>query len=516
MKKLLLFISGLTISAIGFSQAQTFAFTGAQQIYTVPNGACKVTIECRGARGANSSTSQGANGGTVTAEMNVIPGQQLFVYVGGMNGYNGGGAGHSGGGNGGGATDVRVGGTTLNDRVIVAGGGGGAGATNPNAPGGTGGGGTVGSNYAGGGGGIGANLQGPPVGGANGGLNGGAGGVGNGGNNGGAGGGGGLNSGGAFGVNSGFANGNAGTLGVGGAGGGSTGPGGGGGGYYGGGGASGGQNSNAGGGGGSSWSGTLANPVFTAGNNAADGLVIITVIANGNVTVMGGNDTTVCAGQPLTLTGSGNASTYTWNHGVSDGVQFNADSTRNYIVTGTGAGGCQATDTVTVTVNQLPNVLMAAAQDTVCVQSGPIVLTGTPSGGTFSGSGVSGTNFNPGTAGTGNHEIVYTYTDGNGCSNSDTVNIEVEPCVGINDYVFNDKVSMFPVPFKDQFTIRVEGATGSEQYELIVFNTVGQVVLQEQVRSNQTIDSRSLDVGMYTIKLLEKNKVLSVGKVVKH
>lgn len=52
-------------------------------------------------------------------------------------GYNGGGNASYRGGTGGGATDIRINGTTLYDRVIVAGGGGGA---NTAANGGNGGG----------------------------------------------------------------------------------------------------------------------------------------------------------------------------------------------------------------------------------------------------------------------------------------------------------------------------------------------------------------------------------------
>jgi len=61
--------------------------------------------------------------------MNVTPGQVLYIYVGGQNAFNGGGlAGSSGtntSGNGGDASDVRLSGTALTNRMIVAAGGGG-------------------------------------------------------------------------------------------------------------------------------------------------------------------------------------------------------------------------------------------------------------------------------------------------------------------------------------------------------------------------------------------------------
>jgi len=55
----------------------------------------------------------------------------------------------------------------------------------------------------------------------------------------------------------------------------------------------------------------------------------------------------------------------------------------------------------------------------------PAILTGDPAGGTFSGTGISGDTFDPSSAGLGVYEIVYEFTDGNGCTNSDTLYTEV-------------------------------------------------------------------------------------------
>ncbi|MCB0542809.1 MAG: HYR domain-containing protein, partial [Saprospiraceae bacterium] len=56
---------------------------------------------------------------------------------------------------------------------------------------------------------------------------------------------------------------------------------------------------------------------------------------------------------------------------------------------------------------------------TVCVAEPAFTLPdGTPAGGSFSGAGVSGDQFDPAVATAGTHDITYSYTDGNGCSNS--------------------------------------------------------------------------------------------------
>jgi hypothetical protein len=60
----------------------------------------------------------------------------------------------------------------------------------------------------------------------------------------------------------------------------------------------------------------------------------------------------------------------------------------------------------------------------VCSSTFPL-NQGFPAGGVYSGTGVSGTNFNASVAGVGTHTITYTYTDGNGCSNSASKDIVV-------------------------------------------------------------------------------------------
>ena len=104
--------------------------------YTCPEDAV-YTFELVGAAGANGNDGKGGKGGIVKASKQLSKGTVVYVYVGGMGnnantgittgGYNGGGAcGSTGGGSGGGETDIRIGGTGIDARVLVAGGGGGA------------------------------------------------------------------------------------------------------------------------------------------------------------------------------------------------------------------------------------------------------------------------------------------------------------------------------------------------------------------------------------------------------
>jgi hypothetical protein len=131
------FVAGVSAAALATpasAATQAFTYTGAPQTWVVPQGVTQATFDLRG----SSSGPDSGRGGRATATIPVTPGATVQVNVGGMaqfdstTGFPGGG-GFNGGGNafwgagGGGATDIRIGGTELTDRVLVAGGGGGGG-----------------------------------------------------------------------------------------------------------------------------------------------------------------------------------------------------------------------------------------------------------------------------------------------------------------------------------------------------------------------------------------------------
>ncbi len=138
------------------------------------------------------------------------------------------------------------------------------------------------------------------------------------------------------------------------------------------------------------------------------------------------NSSTQIGADPL------DGNTYSW---TSDPAGFTSTEanptvspteTTKYILTETiSATGCSNTNSVTVTVNPLPVVSLDPAGP-FCIDAAPVQLNGSPSGGTYSGSGVSETGiFTP--SATGDHVITYTYTDENGCTNSASTTITVNP-----------------------------------------------------------------------------------------
>jgi len=350
---------------------QTFNVTFGVQTFVVPAGVTSIQVDARGARGARYRNdtryaAEPGHGGRVQATMNVTPGQVLYIYVGqagqAADGYSHNSGGYNGGGNvaldfyqggaGGGATDIRLNGQTLLNRVLVAGGGGGDGIGYGQCSGGGGdGGGLVGANgnlgqcspgY------VNAFGQGGTQTGGGGGIYGGAAGT--------------LGQGGDEGSPNNFAGS------------------GGGGGYFGG----GGTGNNSGGGGGSSYTDAtmFQNVIHTQGYQNGDGQLTISYNASANcalttrqpVTVHVSTTPTVnananfitCQGTAATLTATG-ADTYTWQPGNLTGANISVtpDSTTTYTVTGTTSNGCSNTSTVTATVT----TVVASATQTICLGS---------------------------------------------------------------------------------------------------------------------------------------------------
>ena len=201
---------------------------------------------------------------------------------------------------------------------------------------------------------------------------------------------------------------------------------------------------------------------------------VITVTVNG-ISIVTANSTAsaICMGSSVTLTGSG-ANSYTWTGGVINAVAFSPTTTDTYTVTGTDSNGCQDTDAITVIVNSLPTVTAAAANSVVCIDDAQVVLTGNPVGGIWNGPGVTGSSFNPSSAGVGAQIVTYTFTDGNGCTGTATANIQVNACVGVVETTLASGVTVFPNPNNGSFTISTNANIAV--LELMLTDIQGRVV----------------------------------------
>lgn len=228
-------------------------------------------------------------------------------------------------------------------------------------------------------------------------------------------------------------------------------------------------------------------------------------------------DVDVCAGDPATLTATGGVN-YQWSTGAGvPTITVGPASTTTYSVTTTDANGCSGVDSVTVNVNPLPTVSFTQI-DTACINQAPITLVGNPAGGTFSGVGVVGGQFDPSITGLGTYNVTYTYTDGNNCANSITQSVVVDSFNCFTTVVnvdFAENINVYPNPFNSTVNIDLTSIS-SGNLTISMIDLLGQEVMMETVdmtvgnnRYTLDMDSRLSD-GMYIIKLTHNDEVFQI------
>ncbi|MFN5440007.1 MAG: SprB repeat-containing protein, partial [Bacteroidota bacterium] len=124
----------------------------------------------------------------------------------------------------------------------------------------------------------------------------------------------------------------------------------------------------------------------------------------------------------ITVSGGTVTYAYAWSNGaVSEDLSGIASGT--YTVTVTDKNGCSVEESFVV--NQ-PDPVIANADDKKVCAGVAVDLTASPSGGVWSGSGVTGSSFLKEVAGV--YPVYYVYTNGNGCIGIDTAYVTVERC----------------------------------------------------------------------------------------
>ena len=164
-------------------------------------------------------------------------------------------------------------------------------------------------------------------------------------------------------------------------------------------------------------------------NSNCDGAMsslAITVHSSPNPSISG-NDF-FCAGSSTILDAGAGYSNYDWSTGATTQT-ITVNTANTFTVTVYNANGCTGTASKTTTVNPLPSVSFSGLAASYNVTDPSATLTGSPAGGTFSGPGISGNSFSPSSAGVGGpYTITYSYTNGNGCSNSAQHQTTVNNC----------------------------------------------------------------------------------------
>ncbi|MCE3259912.1 MAG: Ig domain protein group 2 domain protein, partial [Bacteroidetes bacterium] len=173
------------------------------------------------------------------------------------------------------------------------------------------------------------------------------------------------------------------------------------------------------------------------------------VVVNSSTVVAAG--TIPVCGSTATLNVPPGTTSFTWNGPAGSGVINNTLTPITASVSGNytyavNSGSVTSISVFSLSLNNTPVVLLTSSSNTACASGGTVGLSGNPSGGLYSGTGVSGSVFSP-PASPGTYTVSYSYTNSVNCSNSASKTITVNICTGIDqESVPNSYLKLYPNP----------------------------------------------------------------------
>ncbi len=158
---------------------------------------------------------------------------------------------------------------------------------------------------------------------------------------------------------------------------------------------------------------------------------------------------------PVDLTGLPSGGTFS-----GDGITNSSSGTFDPTIAGVGTttitytyideNGCENDDMIDIVVNDLPDVSITDPGE-FCVTDPATQLMGDPSGGIFTGDGITNSAgaFDPSVVGVGTATVTYTFLDGNNCENSTTIDIEINPLAefSVVDQVCSEDLLTYTIIF---------------------------------------------------------------------
>jgi hypothetical protein len=254
--------------------------------------------------------------------------------------------------------------------------------------------------------------------------------------------------------------------------------------------------------------------------NIDDNLIEAIITAEGS--------TSICKGTAVALMANeGVGYTYQWkrngsNIGGATGASYSASKSGSYTVVVTIPGGCSDESVATiVTVNAVPNATITNVTGfTDLCTANPIKLKAN-TGATFSyqwyrnGNLIAGATTNiylvtmP-----GNYQVSITNT-ATGCSKNSAKYTITQSCKEGEDVVVEPTTfNVYPNPTSGAFNIRMTlGFETTEQAEIIIFNTIGEIVYQTNADvlvnnlNAEVTPSNNLSEGLYIVKVIIGNTV---------
>lgn len=251
--------------------------------------------------------------------------------------------------------------------------------------------------------------------------------------------------------------------------------------------------------------------------------VEITVNALPSVSITGLNSTYCQNAAPITLTGSPTGGIFTVNGNVTSILNPSANNIGSVLIQYiyTDANSCTNTASQIITIVAAPQPIISGLSTNYLLSDNSVTITGTPSGGVFYGTGVSGNTFSPSIAGLGTHSVIYYVQSGN-CANATGLCTTVDLQIDIDENDMNGNggnLSVIPNPNSGSFTINLNAVNPLGLTTLEIFNSLGQLIQSEQINNQSNTLRKQIELnvakGIYTVRLTTNGNVYSEKLIVK-
>lgn len=246
---------------------------------------------------------------------------------------------------------------------------------------------------------------------------------------------------------------------------------------------------------------TVTNSV---GCSDADSVVVTMTL----VRMSGFKSSTYCPGSSaVSLVGLPAGGTFSGS-GITNTSFLAADAGAGEHVISYSVAGCLDSAKDTVIVVDVPETSIIGLKVKYALTEKADTITGVPSGGVFSGKGMSAGIFKPSLAGIGTHKISYV-TDTAGCKDTAFVMVEVAATSGINDETHAILLSTYPNPAKDILQVHVQQSAAMTM-QISISDMLGHVIQRqtsEKASTDMTMsfDTALLSNGIYFVQVRSGN-----------
>ena len=246
--------------------------------------------------------------------------------------------------------------------------------------------------------------------------------------------------------------------------------------------------------------------IILSGNPAGNGVLYVDNIYFSKSNLQS-NNVSICNGQSYTINPIGMTS-FTVQGGSGSAIVSPTINT-TYTVTGTNSlTGCSSNGIISLSVNPSPTISITGNQ-TIC--AGEYVNLNASGANTYTWNNswvANNISVTPSTS-----TVFYVMgANSNGCVGTASAQIIVSECTGINSFISQNEIQIYPNPNAGVFTINLKNC---DNCFIKITNVLGQIIKTQKAEMLNDFNIKTFEKGIYFIIILNNNQPIYKGSIIK-